>query len=136
MREGFGGEDHQSDAVAVAVGDERAGHLLGGRDAVGPEVAGEHRGRDVDGQHDVDALGVRADVLFDVLRSRQRHDEQREGRRTQREGQVAQVVADGLRCVQNACHGRDPDRGTALHRATDVVGGHRREQREQPQIMG
>ena len=24
----------------------------------------------------------------------------------------------------------------ALHRAPDVVGGHRREQREQPQIMG
>ena len=47
LREGFAGEGHQSDAVAVAVGDERSGHLLGGRDAVGPEVAGEHRGRDV-----------------------------------------------------------------------------------------
>ena len=40
LREGFAGEGHQSDAVAVAVGDERSGHLLGGRDAVGGNQCG------------------------------------------------------------------------------------------------
>jgi len=135
LREGFAGEGHQSDAVAVAVGDERSGHLLGGRDAVGLEVACQHRTGDVDGQHDVDALGVGADVLFDVLRARQRHDEQREGRRTQRERQVAQVVAHGPGCAHDAGDARNLDRGSALQRPPDVIADHRHEQRQQPEII-
>ena len=135
LRESFAGERHQADAVAVAVGDERSGDLLGGRDAVGFEVAGQHRARNVDGQHDVDTLGVGADVLLDVLRTRQRHHEQREGRRAQYERQVTQVVTHGPGGAHDAGDARNADRGPALQRPPDVVADHRHEQRQQPEVI-
>ena len=135
LREGLARECHQPDPVAVAVGDERSGHLLGRRDAVGPEVACQHRARDVDRQHDVDALGVRVRKPLHVLRARQRHDQQRECRRTQHERQVPQVITYGLRGAHDTVDRRDLYRRPALQRPPDVVAGHRYECRQQPQIV-
>ena len=135
LREGLACECHQSDPVAVAVGDERSGHLLGRRDAVGPEVACQHRARDVDRQHDVDALGVRVRKPLHVLRARQCHDQQRECRRTQHERQVPQVITYGLRGAHDTVDRRDLYRRPALQRPPDVVAGHRYECRQQPQIV-
>ena len=135
LREGLAGEGDQADPVAVAVGDERAGDLLGRRDAVGLEVAGEHRPRDVDGQHDVDTLGVRPGILFDALRAGQRHDGQGQRCEPQHERQVAQPVAERLRGAGESVDARQADRGAALHRPPDVVDGQRHEQRQQPKAV-
>ena len=80
LGEGFAREGHQSDAVAGAVGDEVAGDLLGCLDAVGLEVLGQHRGRNIDRQHDVDAFGVARRAFIDRLGAGQRYDEERDGR--------------------------------------------------------
>ena len=133
--EGFAREGYQSDAVAVTVRDERSGHLLGRRDAVGAEVPCQHRTRNVDGQHDVDALGVRARKTLDVLRARQRHDQQGQRRQPQYERQMPQPVAYGLRRAHDPFDARNLDRRAALQRTPHVVGDHRHERRQQPQII-
>ena len=78
-------EDDEPDAVVAAVGDEAVEHRL---DAVEPraaravgagEVAGRHRARDVDGEHDV-AGGLGAlDRIADPFRAGEREDDERPG---------------------------------------------------------
>ena len=52
------GEDHHSDTVRRPLGDELYGYVLGRLYTVRVEVAGQHTGGHVQGQDDVDALGV------------------------------------------------------------------------------
>ena len=97
LREGLARKYDQSQTVTVAVGDEASRHLLGRRDAVGLEVARQHRTRDVDHKHDVDTLGARTTLLVDILRARQRHNQQHKGRTPQHEGRMPQPIAQRTR---------------------------------------
>ena len=58
LRVGFTGEEGEADVVVRTLGDEVLRNLLEGFDAVGLEVLCQHRGGEIDGQHDVDAFDV------------------------------------------------------------------------------
>ena len=57
------------------------------------------------------------------------------GRRAQHEGEMAQVVAHALRGAQHPLDGRNLNGRAALPCAPDVVGDHRDDEREQPQVV-
>lgn len=116
--------------VSGAVGDEVAGDLLGCLDAVGLEVLGQHRGRNIDRQHDVDAFGVARRAFIDRLGAGQRYDEERDGRAAQRERQMPQVITYGARCFGDTVDGRYLDRSAALTGPPDVIDHHERNDRE------
>ena len=100
LREGLAGERHHAYPVTEAVGYELSGYLLGGRDAVGLEVAREHRARDIYRQHDIDTLCRAFDIVAHVSWARQCHDERRQRRQTQRDGHVPQPVAQRARSAR------------------------------------
>ena len=123
-------------SVAAAVNEEVAGHLLGSRNTVGTEVAGQHTARNVDCQDDIDTFRCRTAVVFDILRTGQRHDDQRHGRTPQYERQMPQKI---FHCPARAAQGtqsRNAYRRAAPQRAIDVECRHRQQDDKQPQQLG
>ena len=90
LREGFAGENRQSDVVVRTVGNEFRGDALRCLHSVRFEVFGEHRGRNVHRQHNVDAFGCALFPRISRLRTSQSEDNQREGGESQQHRQVEQ----------------------------------------------
>ena len=91
LGEGLTREDDQAHAVAGTVLHEVGGHVLGGRQTVRLEVAGQHGARDVHGHDDVDAFDVGGRVGRRALRTGDSHDEQSQGRHLQCEKDMSEI---------------------------------------------
>jgi hypothetical protein len=65
-------EDHAADAVVRAAADEVIDDVLGGVEAVGLDVGRLHRQRQIEREHDVDAVDVGLVARVDALRPHQR----------------------------------------------------------------
>ena len=96
LGECLAGEHHQPHAVVLTAVDEFGGHFLGGLEAVGFEVLGQHTARDIHGQHDVDALHSHLLAAQLALRTCQRHHGGSHGHHTQRVGKPAQPHTKAL----------------------------------------
>lgn len=133
LRETLTREGHDTDAVVGSVGHEFGGHVLCRRDTVGFKVAGQHAGRYVHRQHDIDTFGGRGAPLLGVLRPGQRHHEQRHRRTAQYERQVPRPIPHPSGHSLQRDDRRDAQRRTAPADAPHIKRGHRQQQDQQPQ---
>lgn len=130
------GEDDQTHAVLLEPVEELADGVFGPLEAVGLEVFGEHRVRDIDHQHHLDALGLLLAEFRPELRAGRRQCDQQHGRGEEQELDDHAAVRDfGHQPVEHLRAAEAGQPPAAVAHGQPEKGRERRKGGEQPEVL-